>query len=88
MLGRKFDWSKERLSQALRMLGGATIVIEPLRLPEMIEGGHADNRILECAVAANADYLVTSDRRHMLPLGEHQGARILNTPQFLSALEG
>ena len=88
VLGRKFDWSKERLSQALRMLGGATIVIEPLRLPEMIEGGHADNRILECAVAANADYLVTGDRRHMLPLGEHQGARILNTPRFLSALEG
>ena len=53
----------------------------------MIEGDHADNRILECAVEAFTDYLVTGDRRHLLPLGEHQGARILNAPRFLSALE-
>ena len=25
----------------------------------MIEGGHADNRILECAVEVSAEYLVT-----------------------------
>ena len=86
VLGRKFDWAEERSSQALRALGDAATVIEPRRLPEVIEGGHANNRILECAVEASADYLVTGDRRHLLPLGEHQGARILNAPQFLSAL--
>ena len=52
----------------------------------MIEGGHADNRELECAVAANADYLITGDRRHLLPIGQHQGARIVNAPRFLSLL--
>ena len=52
----------------------------------MIEGGHPDNRILECAVAANADYLVTGDRRHLLPIGEHGGTRIINARLFLSAL--
>ena len=36
---------------------------------------------------ASADYLVTGDRRHLLPLGEHQGTRILNAPRFLQALE-
>ena len=80
VLGRKFDWTEERSSQALRALGGAATVIEPRRLPEVIEGGHADNRILECAVEASADYLVTGDRRHLLPLEEHQGAKILNAP--------
>ena len=86
MLGRKFDWTAERSSQALRALEDAATVVEPLRLPEMIEGGHADNRILECAVEVSADYLVTGDRRHLLPLEEHQGARILNAPRFLSFL--
>ena len=83
---RKFDWTEERSSQALRALEDAATVVEPLRLPEMIEGGHADNRILECAVEVSADYLVTGDRRHLLPLEEHQGARILNAPRFLSFL--
>ena len=87
VLGRKFDWTEERSAQALRTLGDAATVIDPPRLPEVIEGGHADNRILECAVEASADYLVTGDRRHLLPLGEHQGARILNAPRFLSSLE-
>ena len=87
VLGRKFDWAEERSAQAVRALGDAATIVEPGRLPEAIEGGHADNRILECAVAAAADYLVTGDRRHLLPLEKHQGARILNAPRFLSFLE-
>ena len=86
VLGRKFDWDAERSSQALRALGNAATVIYPRRLPEVFEGGHADNRVLECAVEASADYLVTGDRRHLLPLEAHQGARILNAPRFLSFL--
>ena len=86
VLVRKFDWDAERSSQALSALGNAATVVEPRRLPEMIEGGHADNRILECAVEVSADYLVTGDRRHLLPLEEHHGARILNAPRFLSFL--
>ena len=88
VLGRKFDWAEERSSQAIRALRDAATVIEPRRLPEVIEGDHADNRILECAVEAAADYLVTGDRRHLLPLEEHQGARIVNAPRFLSIIGG
>ena len=88
VLERKFDWDPERSTLALRTLGSAGTVIYPRRLPEVIEGGHADNRILECAVEASADYLVTGDRRHLLPLEEHRGARILNAPRFLSELGG
>lgn len=87
VLGRKFDWSEERSSQAIRALTDAATIVEPHRLPELIEGGHADNRILECAVATSADYLVTGDRRHLLPLEQHHGATILNAPRFLSFLE-
>ena len=89
VLGRKFGWDEERSSQSLRALGNAGTVIYPRRrLPEVIEGSHAVNRILECAVEAAADYLITGDRRHLLPLEEHQGVRILNAPRFLSMVEG
>ena len=66
------------------LLREAATVIEPRRAPDTIERGHPDNRILECAVEASADNLVTGDRRHPLPLGEHHGARIVNAPRFLS----
>ena len=87
VLTRKFDWDEGRSSQALRALGNAGTVIYPRRLTEAIAGGHPDNRVLECAVEASADYLVTGDRRHLLPLGTHEGVRILNAPRFLSTLE-
>ena len=83
VLTRKFGWNQER---AVSTLQNAATVIEPPRLEEMIEGGHADNRVLECVVAANAGYLVTGDRRHLLPIGEHRGATIANAPRFLSVL--
>ena len=86
VLTRKFGWDQERAVRAISALQSAATTIEPPRLAEVIEGGHADNRILECAVAANADYLVTGDRRHLLPLGEHRGAGIVNAPRFLSVL--
>ena len=87
VLSRKFGWAESPLAQALEMLAAAATVIEPVRLPEVIGGGHADNRILECAAACSADCLVTGDRRHLLPVEEHLGTRALNASRFLLALD-
>ena len=86
VLGRKFGWDEDRVSEARRTLEKAATVIEPRRLPDVIEANEADNRILECAVEVAADYLITGDRRHLLPLGGHRGVKILNAPRFLSVL--
>ena len=87
VLVRKFGWSEERTSEAIRVLRISATVVEPAMRLQVVEGDHADNRILECAVAVGADFLVTGDRRHLLPMGSYQGTRILNAPRFLSELE-
>ena len=87
VLDRKFGWTEERSSQAISTLRNAASIIEPEKRPDVVQPGHPDNRILECVSSANAQYLVTGDRRHLMPLGEHHGASILNAPRFLSALE-
>ena len=53
VLVRKFGWDEERAAQAVLVIENAATIIDPPRLPEVVEGGHADNRVLECAVAAN-----------------------------------
>ncbi len=88
VLARKFGWEDENTHRAIEMLRDAANIIDPQQVPHVIEGNEADNRILGCAVEASADYLVTGDRRHLLPLGEHGGIRILNAPRLLSTLEG
>jgi len=46
----------------------------------------SDNRFLECAVAGNADYLVTKNSRHF-PHTKYEDISILKISQFLSVLE-
>jgi len=69
------------------MLRASATILEPRRRPSVIPSNEADNRILECAIDATADYLVTGDRRHLLPLREHLGTKIVNSVQVLSILE-
>jgi len=45
-----------------------------------------DDPIIATAVAANANYLVTGDRAHLLPIREYQGIRIVSPRQFLEVL--
>lgn len=86
VLSRKFGWAEDRVRRARRSLEKAATVLEPRRMPDVIEANEADNRILECAIEASADYLITGDRRHLLPLGQHRDVRIVNAPRFLSVL--
>lgn len=43
-----------------------------------------DNMVLECAVIGGATYIVTGDKRHLLPLGSYQGISIINASDFLT----
>ncbi len=56
----------------------------PEQTPQAITGDPDDDVILACAVAAAAQIVVSGDRRHLLPVSEHQGIRII-TPQALLA---
>lgn len=59
---------------------------EPVRPTErisVITRKDSDNRILECAIAANADMIVTGNLVDIRPLGEFRGVRILTPREFL-----
>lgn len=54
--------------------------------PRVVPNDPKDDPIVAAAVSAKADYLVTGDRAHLLPLGEYQGTRILSPRAFLEIL--
>ncbi len=55
---------------------------------EAITGDPDDDVIVACAVAAGVQILVSGDRRHLLPVGEHQGVRIVTPQALLAELAG
>jgi len=42
-----------------------------------------DNKLLECAVEAKADYLISGDNEHLLFLENFEGIKIINPSEFL-----
>ena len=48
----------------------------------------ADEMILECALAGEADYIVTGDKRHLLALREFRDIPIVSPAGFLRRLKG
>ena len=42
-----------------------------------------DEMILECALAAEADFVVTGDKKHLLPLRQFRDIPIVNPAEFL-----
>jgi uncharacterized protein len=56
----------------------------PTALPEAVTGDPDDDLILACAIEAGVEAVVSGDRRHLLPVGEHRGVRVI-TPQALLA---
>jgi predicted nucleic acid-binding protein len=52
-----------------------------------IQEDPADDRVLACALAAKADYIVSKDE-HLQKLREYQRIRILPTEAFLTLITG
>lgn len=49
---------------------------------DVVKEDESDNRILECAVAAGSECILTSDK-HLLRLGDYAGIRIIRPVDFL-----
>lgn len=80
----KTGWTKERAKEARETLRSlAAVIVDPEESISVVKDNKADNRILECAVAAGADFLVTGDKEHLLPLETFRGVKIVSPAGFL-----
>jgi len=84
----KLDFDLKRLDQVLALLHDVAVGFQPSskQAPEALTGDSDDDLILECAITAGVDALVSGDRKHLLPIGEHGGVRILTPQAFLVEL--
>ena len=75
--------SIEKISLFIEIIMETSIIIDTNTKIFAIKNDQEDNRILECAVDGNAEYIISGDK-HLLNLGEYEGIRILNASDFLS----
>jgi predicted nucleic acid-binding protein len=90
VLTEKLDFDPQRLGEAEALLRELAVqaVKAPTGAPEPVTGDPADDLILACAIEAEVDVLASGDRKHLLPVGERGGVRILTPQALLAELRG
>ena len=86
ILKEKLGWKEREVRDALAIIKAVATLVQPTMALNVIPHDEADNRVLECAVEARADFLVTGDKRHLLPLRRYKGIQILTPRDCLDAL--
>jgi len=85
-LRSKFGYTEEEIEDILIGLSKFVRLVEPKVKINRIKEDPSDNMILEAAVEAKADFIVSGDKRHILPLKEFAGIKIISAATFLKQI--
>jgi uncharacterized protein len=86
----KLGFEPERLHDITALLTDISVarIGAPTQQVEAITGDPDDDVVLACGVSAGVQVIVSGDRRHMLPVREHRGIRIVSPQTLLAELAG
>ena len=79
----KFNLSDEKLESLVRLVSENSELTYPTERLKAVANDETDNRVIECAVTARADFVVTGDQKHLLKLGRF-GSIVILSPANLA----
>lgn len=83
ILQSKLYFSDEQITNSIADLLTFLSLVKISHTIQEIASDPTDNIVLECAVTAQATHIITGDSRHLLPLKQYQGIRIMTAAEFL-----
>ena len=81
-------YPQSEIREAVDALRGVADVVPGRFKVFAVANDPKDNPVLACALEGDADFVVTDDRKHLLPLKHYHGIQIVSVPLFLRALRG
>jgi putative PIN family toxin of toxin-antitoxin system len=87
VLARKFGATAEDLAEAKAIIQEAARTVTPTVQLDVIKEDPPDNRILECAVTAGSNYIVTGDK-DLLRLGSYDAIQIIRASALVEMYGG
>ena len=86
ILKNKFKLDVQLVRGVIEEVRNVAEVVEVSSHINVISHPEEDNRVLECAVDGKANFIVTGDTKHILPLKEFRGIKILSPSEFIKLL--
>ena len=81
VLAEKFGWATSRLQHVLPVVWRMGELVVPQITVHAVRDDPDDDRILECALASDADFVVSGDR-HLLALRRYKSISIVSPREF------
>jgi len=78
----KIRLPEESINRRIASIRENSIIVEPKEKFSIVEHS-SDNKFIECAVAGNADYIITNDK-HLLKIKYFRNILIMTPKEFLS----
>lgn len=85
-LRSKFHLPEDKVGMLVDILLAFSTIVEPKAKLNAVKADASDNKIIECAVEGNAEYIVSGDV-HLLEMGEYEGIKIVTPSQMLKILK-
>ena len=82
VLARDFNLEKQEIDDIVNAVLYFTHLIEPKESVEVIKDDTKDDKILDCALACNADFIVSQDN-HLLNLKLFRNIKIATPEEFI-----
>ena len=85
VLERDFEYNKNEAKNIIEKILLFAKLIEPKQKVDIIKDDPDDNKVIECAIEASSDYIITYDR-HLLKLKDYKGIKILKPEEILKII--
>ena len=85
VFARDFNLEKQEIDDIINAVLYFTHLIEPKESVTVIKDDPKDDKILDCALACNADFIVSQDN-HLLNLKSFRNIKIASPEEFLMTL--
>ena len=82
VLQRDFKYNKEETTNILEEILVFVNIIEAQEKIKIVKDDPDDDKIIECAIASNSNYLVTYDR-HLLKIKKYKSIKIITPEEML-----
>ena len=82
VLREKFKVPEDKIEEQVALVAKYSQITEPKIKVKAIKEDPSDDKILECALSCNADYIV-SGNWHLLELETYKGVKIIKPKEFL-----
>lgn len=84
-LHRKFLFPVDDTNAFLEVITLNSYIVEPEERVRVVTADPSDNKIVECAIAGKAHFIVSGDK-HLLKIKEYENIRIIAPAQLLKRL--